>query len=122
MLDLMTCFNRKEKTITAISNLISKNSNIEFKFVVVDDNSTDGTKAALEKIRGVTFIIGAVILKIYPIDWKWIYHILFLNMFVPNKEWMWWNSVNFFWTVPAFVAWYLLSYPLFKTLVPDPRY
>ena len=64
----------------------------------------------------VTFIIGAVILKIYPIDWKWIYHILFLNMFVPNKEWMWWNSVNFFWTMPAFVAWYLLSYPLFKKM------
>ena len=47
ILGLMTCFNRKEKTITAISNLISKNPNIEFKFVVVDDNSTDGTKAAL---------------------------------------------------------------------------
>lgn len=63
-----------------------------------------------------TFIIGAVILKIYPINWKWIYHILFLNMLVPNKEWMWWNSVNFFWTMPAFVAWYLLSYPLFKKM------
>ena len=58
ILGLMTCFNRKEKTITAISNLISKNPNIEFKFVVVDDNSTDGTKAALEKIRDVVVLNG----------------------------------------------------------------
>ena len=58
ILGLMTCFNRKEKTIVSINNLISKNPNIEFGFVVVDDNSTDGTKAALEKIRGVVVLNG----------------------------------------------------------------
>ena len=58
ILGLMTCFNRKEKTITSINNLISENPNIEFEFVVVDDNSTDGTKAALEKMRGVVVLNG----------------------------------------------------------------
>lgn len=56
MLAIFTCYNRKEKTIASINNLISGNPNIEFKFVVVDDNSTDGTKAALEKIRGVVVL------------------------------------------------------------------
>lgn len=58
VLGLMTCFNRKEKTITSINKLVSKNPNIEFEFVVADDNSTDGTKAALEKIRGVVVLNG----------------------------------------------------------------
>lgn len=35
-------------------------------------------------------------------------------MFVPSKNWEWWNSVNFFWTMPAFIAWYVLSPVLFK--------
>lgn len=61
-----------------------------------------------------TFIVGGVIFKEYPISWEWVYHLFFLNMFVPAKEWMWWNSVNFFWTMPAFIAWYILSYPLLK--------
>lgn len=58
VLGLMTCFNRKEKTITSINKLVSENPNIEFKFVVVDDNSTDGTKVALEKISGVVVLGG----------------------------------------------------------------
>jgi peptidoglycan/LPS O-acetylase OafA/YrhL len=37
-------------------------------------------------------------------------------MFIPSKDWSWWNSVNFFWTMPAFIAWYLISYPLFKKI------
>lgn len=61
-----------------------------------------------------TFLLGGVILKEYPLNWRWIYHVFFLNMFVPAKEWMWWNSVNFFWTMPAFVAWYIVSYLLLK--------
>ena len=64
----------------------------------------------------LTFIVGGIILKEYPISWQWIYHVFFLNMFVPAKEWMWWNSVNFFWTMPAFVAWYVISYPLLRRI------
>lgn len=64
----------------------------------------------------LTFVVGGLILKEYPITWQWIYHVFFLNMFIPAKEWMWWNSVNYFWTMPAFVAWYALSYPLFRTV------
>lgn len=58
VLGLMTCFNRKEKTITSINKLISGNPDIEFEFIVVDDNSTDGTKAALEKISGIVLLNG----------------------------------------------------------------
>ena len=68
----------------------------------------------------LTFIVGAVWLKIYPITWEWIYHVFFLNMFVPGKEWMWWNSVNYFWTMPAFAAWYIIS-PLFYIKVDTIR-
>lgn len=58
VLGLMTCFNRKEKTIRALRNLIQGNPEIEFSFVVVDDASTDGTAQALEKIKNVTIISG----------------------------------------------------------------
>lgn len=62
----------------------------------------------------LTFIIGVFITAQYPLDLKWLYHTVFLNMFIPSQEWTWWNSVNFFWTMPAFVAWYTLSPLLFK--------
>lgn len=62
----------------------------------------------------LTFIVGVFITGQYPLDFKWLYHTVFLNMFIPSQEWTWWNSVNFFWTMPAFVAWYILSPLLFK--------
>lgn len=62
----------------------------------------------------LTFIVGVFITDQYPLDLKWLYHIVFLNMFIPSQKWTWWNSVNFFWTMPAFVAWYILSPLLFK--------
>ena len=46
----MTCHNRKNKTITCIQSLERGNKGLCFKFVVVDDNSTDGTREALEKL------------------------------------------------------------------------
>lgn len=58
VLGLMTCFNRKEKTKNAIETLRSGNPNLEFSFLVVDDNSTDGTKQEIEKIVGVEVISG----------------------------------------------------------------
>lgn len=47
ILGLMTCYNRKKKTINSIKKLIEFNPNIDISFVVVDDSSTDGTQEAL---------------------------------------------------------------------------
>ena len=43
VLGLMTCFNRKEKTVKSLNGLIQGNPGIQFSFVVADDGSTDGT-------------------------------------------------------------------------------
>ena len=58
VLGLMTCFNRKEKTVRALNNLIKGNPGIEFSFIVVDDASTDGTAEALEQMNNMTLISG----------------------------------------------------------------
>ena len=59
VLGLMTCFNRKEKTLNSIRKIISGNSDIVFEFIVVDDASRDGTKEALEKeFSNVTVLSG----------------------------------------------------------------
>lgn len=55
---LFTCHNRKQKTIQCIQTIL-KNSGIDFSFVVVDDGSQDGTKEALEQIRGIQLKILA---------------------------------------------------------------
>lgn len=44
---ILTCYNRKQFTLRCIESLQNSNPNIEFHFVVVDDNSTDGTFEAL---------------------------------------------------------------------------
>ena len=58
IIGLMTCFNRKNKTISSITKLIRGNPDIEFEFVITDDNSTDGTKEALEQLSEVTVLAG----------------------------------------------------------------
>ena len=40
---ILTCYNRKEKTLAAIKSLSSGNPNQNLRFIVVDDNSSDGT-------------------------------------------------------------------------------
>lgn len=56
---ILTCHNRKSETVTCITSLIENNTNIEFKFVVVDDNSTDGTREALLSMScDITIIEG----------------------------------------------------------------
>lgn len=46
---VLTCHNRKQKTVQCIQSLL-KNPGIDFYFVVVDDGSKDQTKEALEQI------------------------------------------------------------------------
>lgn len=58
IMGLMTCFNRKEKTILSIHNLMDKNNNVQFDFCIADDNSTDGTKEALKKFENITVLNG----------------------------------------------------------------
>lgn len=55
---IMTCFNRKIKTISSITKLIQGNPCIDFKFIVTDDKSTDGTKEALNQIPEVIVLAG----------------------------------------------------------------
>lgn len=47
---ILTCYNRREKTSACIKSIIEGNSDTEFEFVVVDDNSTDGTR---EEVAGI---------------------------------------------------------------------
>lgn len=58
VLGLMTCFNRKEKTKNAIEKIRIGNPNLDVSFLVVDDDSTDGTKEEIEKIPQVEVISG----------------------------------------------------------------
>lgn len=44
---ILTCYNRREKTIKCLSSLKEGNPKTDFKFVVVDDLSTDGTVEAV---------------------------------------------------------------------------
>lgn len=48
---IMTCYNRKNKTIDSINSLIGSNHNVHMNFIVVDDNSDDGTEEALININ-----------------------------------------------------------------------
>lgn len=57
ILVLLTCYNRKEKTINCINSLI-KEKGIKWKFIIVDDQSTDGTPEALKKFEEVEIING----------------------------------------------------------------
>lgn len=57
ILVLFTCFNRKEQTLQCINSLRNDDS-ISFDFIVVDDNSSDGTAEELSKYKSVTVIKG----------------------------------------------------------------
>lgn len=54
---IFTCFNRKEKTITAMKSLVEKNPSLQMHFIIVDDNSTDGTAEAIKELFYDTEII-----------------------------------------------------------------
>lgn len=58
VLGLATCFNRKDKTVNAVKSLMTGNSNIEFDFIIADDNSKDGTADALAQFENVEVMHG----------------------------------------------------------------
>lgn len=58
ILGIMTCFNRKDKTINSIMRLIEGNPACTFRFIVADDNSNDGTKEALKSFSNVLVLEG----------------------------------------------------------------
>lgn len=58
ILGLMTCFNRKDKTVQAIDNLVSGNTEVQFDFIVADDASSDGTAQVLQKYSNIQVING----------------------------------------------------------------
>lgn len=47
---LMTCYNRAEATVKCIRSLYDNNKNIDFRFVVTDDNSSDDTRERLSEL------------------------------------------------------------------------
>lgn len=53
---ILTCHNRREKTIKCLKSIIDGNKELEYTFVAVDDNSTDGTSEELGKL-GADIII-----------------------------------------------------------------
>ena len=57
----ITCFNRREKTLSCLENLFNqqKVSNLKLNVIVVDDNSCDGTHEAIKtKFPTVDLIVG----------------------------------------------------------------
>ena len=57
---ILTCFNRKEKTVNCIKSLKRNNSKYDLKFIVVDDNSKDGTREAVAQIcQDISIIKGS---------------------------------------------------------------
>ncbi|MCR4618660.1 MAG: glycosyltransferase [Lachnospiraceae bacterium] len=58
IMGLATCFNRKEKTITALKSLCEKNPEVDFSFVICDDNSSDGTAQALSEFPNTCVVMG----------------------------------------------------------------
>ena len=47
---MLTCFNRKAHTVGCLTSLVEGNPEIAFRFIVTDDNSTDGTVEALRQL------------------------------------------------------------------------
>lgn len=48
---IFTCFNRREKTECCMKSLSAGNPDLEFRYVVLDDNSSDGTPEMLGQMK-----------------------------------------------------------------------
>lgn len=51
ILVILTCYNRREKTENCIRSLVESNPDYSFTFIIVDDNSGDGTREVIEKMK-----------------------------------------------------------------------
>ena len=58
VLAIATCFNRCQITKKSIESLVNSNPEIDFTFIIVDDNSTDGTNEMLSQYQCVDVIKG----------------------------------------------------------------
>lgn len=58
VLGLATCFNRRDKTVNAIKVLTEGNPKLSMDFIIVDDNSSDGTAEALNRFDNVKVLHG----------------------------------------------------------------
>lgn len=47
---MLTCYNRKEYTVSCVKSLVEGNKNISFHFIITDDDSSDGTPQALKQL------------------------------------------------------------------------
>ena len=50
ILAIFTCYNRKELTKRGMATL-SENRDVTFDYVILDDNSSDGTREMLKQMR-----------------------------------------------------------------------
>lgn len=64
----------------------------------------------------IMFITDVFIFKSKPLSSKWILSVFFLNTWIPSTSWTWWNSMNYFWTMPHLVGWYIVSPLIVKKL------
>ena len=58
---IFTCYNRCDMTRNCIKSLVEGNRGISFSFVVVDDNSTDGTKDSIERLINAGYKIHYIL-------------------------------------------------------------
>lgn len=50
---LLTCHNRREKTVRCLTSLVALNPSCAFTFHLVDDGCTDGTADAVKNLKGI---------------------------------------------------------------------
>lgn len=95
---LLTCYNRKDKTLNCLNTLIDGNPQLSFSFIICDDNSNDGTAEMLKQFECVKIISGsgnlyytggmrAAINEVLTSDYVFDY-VLFVNddvSFFPNS-------------------------------------
>lgn len=54
---IFTCFNRRKYTVRAMKSLVEKNKKLDWKFIIVDDKSSDGTAEAIKALNYNTELI-----------------------------------------------------------------
>lgn len=54
---ILTCYNRKFKTMKCIESMVKGNPKLDIEFIVVDDNSTDQTAISLKNMKAAGYKI-----------------------------------------------------------------